>query len=92
MRVNWWDSAREQLADIYVTLTVTEQRAIAATVERVEAELAAEPLDRGEGRGWDGPGRMLRFWYVPPLRVWYVVSAAGVEITEVGRRQSRPPV
>ncbi len=31
---------------------------------------------------------MQRFWYVVPLRVWYVVSVDGVEITAVGKRNT----
>jgi len=85
----WWESAREDFADIYVKLSVTRQRVLAATVERVEATLATTPLDVGEDRGWEGPGRMKRFWYVPPLGIWYVVSAAGVEITSVGERNPK---
>ena len=73
MTVTWWDSARDELADIYVTLSVTRQRVLAATVARIE-----------EDRGWDGPGRQVRWWRVPPLGVWYVVSADGVEIAGFG--------
>jgi len=71
----WTDHALDLLADIYSTLTVTRQRALAATVERVNQELADHPLDVGEGRAFPN-----RVWIVPPVVVWYQVTAAGVEV------------
>ncbi len=83
---NWDYEAREQFARIYARLSVTEQRALADTVERVERALASDPLDCGEERGRDAKGRHLRFWYAPPLGVYFVVTAAGVVITSVRTR------
>lgn len=80
MKLTWLDAALEDLADIYGTLTVTHQRALAATVERVNKELAAHPLDVGEGRAFPN-----RVWIVPPVVIWYKVTAAGVEVGGVTR-------
>ena len=56
------------------------------TVERVEREMASDPFEHGEDRGWDELGRLSRFRYAPPLCIYYAVSAAGVEITSVRTR------
>lgn len=78
MTVVWTDPALDQLADIYVQRPLPEQRALAATVERINRELADDPTTYGEAR--DGS---VRVWFTGPLVVTYRVEAG--DVVRVGR-------
>ena len=84
MNVRWKPSALDQLADYYASLPLPEQRALAATVERINAELAADPLALGESR--DSAGR--RVWFPGPLVVIFRVEARGVFVTHARPQRS----
>ena len=70
MKPFWTENALDQFADIYARLSVTRQRVLAATIDRVNRELTARPLDVGEGREFPD-----RVWIVPPVTIWYKVTA-----------------
>lgn len=60
--VEWKEAALDRLADLYVKAPDAAAReAIARCVERINAQLAANPWGPGEDRG---PGR--RVWFTPP--------------------------
>ena len=86
MTLTWRYFAREEFANIYARLSVTRQRLVAATMERVEKTLASTPLDVGEGRGDDD-----RVWTVPPMMVWYRVTGELVVINSVTPSQPGAP-
>ena len=66
--VEWADSARDQLADIWVAATPEERDHIAAIVERLIRRLENDPLDVGECRAGG-----MRIEICPPLAVsfWF---------------------
>jgi hypothetical protein len=81
MTVAWTDRAYDQLADIYVTATVTDREAIARAVERINARLATDPWFLGEARDDDR-----RVWFHHPLMVIYrVVTGGEVVVSHVAR-------
>ena len=82
MNVTRTNRAYDMLADVYVPLTLTEQRVLTATIPRIDITLAADPFAVGEGRDGD-----LRVWAVPPLLVWYGVFAGEVVVTKITRSQ-----
>ena len=89
MKVVWWPEALKQLADLYEGLTPAQQSRLADAVVYAARELAARPHELGESRDPAGPGLVLRFWYEPPLSVWFFVSPAGVEVASAGVRPGR---
>ena len=86
MIVTWKESARDGLADVYTDgRSVTEQRALAATVERIDRQLADDPASLGEERD---PG--YRTWFTGPLQiVFYLVPGGGVKVVACGHNPPR---
>lgn len=85
MFVIWTGVAEDGLADVYTGLHLFEQRALAATVERINRQLAEAPWDLGEGRE---PG--YRFWVPGPLQlVFRLVPGGGVEVVACGPNPPR---
>jgi hypothetical protein len=83
--VNWKASARDGLADVYTGLHLFEQRALAATVERIDRQLADDPASLGEERD---PG--YRTWFTRPLQiVIYLIPGGGVEVVACGPNPPR---
>ena len=76
MRVIWETTVLDRLADYYARLSVDGQRVIAATVEAVNARLAADPLAVGEGRGEN-----YRVLIRSPLTVYYEIVGQEVRVT-----------
>jgi hypothetical protein len=64
MRVEWTESALDQLADLFVQSDLVVQQEIEATVEAINSVLADDPDELGESRS---AGR--RVWFVHPLVV-----------------------
>lgn len=82
MRVEWAEEALDQLTDIYVTLPLAGQDAMARLVERANQSLAATPDQLGESRKpW------VRVWFVGELMIRYDISPAEQTVTvyEVSR-------
>jgi len=84
--VEWADSARDELADIWVRATPAERERIEPIVLATERDLADAPLIVGESR----VGR-LRLEIRLPLAFWFDVSSAGdrvriVRVIRLGRR------
>jgi hypothetical protein len=65
MRVEWAERCANRLADIYVGLDLTGQRAIAQAIERINATLARDPWELGESRA----NRTRRAWNSGPVSV-----------------------
>ena len=86
MTVYWLARALDGLADVYTDgRSVTEQRALAATVERIDRELADHPWVLGEERE---PGT--RCWFTGPLQlVFRLVPGGGVEVLACGPNPPR---
>ncbi len=72
MFVTWKQRALDRLADIYVTLTLPEQRQLAAHVEWVNRELTEHAWELGESRGADR-----RIWFTDWLVVSYFLIPGG---------------
>ena len=89
MKVVWWPEALRRLADLYEELTPAQQSELADAVVRAARELATRPHELGESRDLVSPGIVLRFWSEPPLSVWFLVSASGVEVASAGVRPGR---
>ncbi|HKA05960.1 MAG TPA: hypothetical protein VKD71_01800 [Gemmataceae bacterium] len=51
--LTWSARALDQLAELYVTLPLEEQRRLAAAVDAFNNRLKSQPLDEGESRGDD---------------------------------------
>jgi hypothetical protein len=76
MRVEWIEEALDQLSDIYVTLTLAEQNAMAREVERINRLLAADPEALGESRSpW------VRVWFVSGLIIRFDITPADQMVT-----------
>lgn len=85
MQVEWKESAIDRLADFYVAASPEDRVAIAAAAERINRELARDPLEHGESR----ESLYRRVWFVPPLVVIFdVVMADGkVVVNHLARRR-----
>ena len=85
MNVEWIAAALDGLSDVYTGLHLFEQRALAATVERINRQLADDPASLGEERD---PG--IRYWFTGPLQiVFYLVPGGGVEVVACGPNPPR---
>lgn len=73
--VEWEESARDELADIWVQATSAERPGIEQAVLAAERELADDPMAVGESR-FDH----VRVEVWEPLTVWYTVSADGSRV------------
>lgn len=83
MRVEWVTEALDQLADLYVVLTLIEQDAMAKSVARINRQLALNPHELGESRTpwvrvWVVDGLMLRFDIDPVEQVVIVYEVSQV--------------
>jgi hypothetical protein len=86
--VEWEDSARDELADIWVEASPDEREKIAALIEQLERDLRREPFDVGESR----TGRV-RVEVRSPLVFWFDVTPDGavVRVIRVRRWRRRKP-
>jgi plasmid stabilization system protein ParE len=85
MFVVWSAKAEDSLADVYTELHLFEQRALAATVQRINRELADNPWALGEERD---PG--YRTWFPGPLQIVFrLVPGGGVQVVECGPNPPR---
>jgi hypothetical protein len=80
-RVIWLVAALDALADVYVTLDLTDQDRVTAAVQALNTRLASNPLDEGESRSGRYritfvDGHVVRFWVDEPTGV--------VRVTAVG--------
>jgi len=80
--LTWSARALDQLAELYVTLPLEEQRQLAAVVDAFNNRLKSRPLDEGESRGDD-----LRIAFTAELTVRFRVneSQRAVRVTYVKR-------
>jgi hypothetical protein len=67
--LTWSSRALDQLAELYITLPLEEQRQLAAAVDAFNNRLKSQPLDEGESRG-DG----LRIAFTAGLSVRFRVN------------------
>ncbi len=75
MRVTWTEDALDKLADIYITLSVDDQREVARTVLRMNRLLAIHPEQLGESRdGWE------RIWFEGRLMTRFEIIPAESEV------------
>jgi plasmid stabilization system protein ParE len=84
--IEWADTARDQLADIWVAATPNERDQIERIIMRLERGLADDPLSVGESRS--GP---LRVEVISPLVIWFNVIGNFVRIIRVTRPQRSTP-
>lgn len=70
--LDWEESARDELADVWVLATPDERDEIEKAVIAAERALHKDPLDVGESRYGN-----LRVLLQPPLTFWYEVSPSG---------------
>jgi len=84
MRVEWLQSAVDDLADIWVRAAGERRRDITIASESVDLDLALDPRNAGESRG----GRQ-RVLFVGPLVVFFRMEADGRTVTVTGVRESR---
>jgi hypothetical protein len=87
MRVEWKGVALDRLADLYVAADPADRDGIERAVERINAALAADPLDLGESRATPNQ----RTWNSDPLTVTFqIIPADGaVVVFHVARRRRR---
>lgn len=78
MTVEWFNSARDHLADYWVQATPAERDAIEAAVLWTEAALQLDPHNLGESRS-----NHLRVVHTPPLSFWFRVVPGGGKVTIV---------
>ncbi len=75
MRVTWTEDAKDRLADLYVTLSLDDQRDITRTVLRINGMLAIRPELLGESReGWQ------RVWFEDRLVIRFEIIPADEEV------------
>jgi hypothetical protein len=68
MRVTWTEDAKDRLADLYITLSLDDQREVAQTVLRMNRLLAIHPDQLGESRdGWE------RVWFEGRLMIRFEI-------------------
>ena len=67
--VDWDETARDELADIWVVATPSDRETIAAIVEATIREIETDPLDVGESRQEN-----LRLAIHLPIALWFSVS------------------
>jgi hypothetical protein len=67
--LTWSSRALDQLAELYITPPLEEQRQLAAAVDAFNNRLKSQPLDEGESRG-DG----LRIAFTAGLSVRFRVN------------------
>jgi hypothetical protein len=72
--VVWRPSAEQQLAALWTS--ATDRNAVTAAANRIDADLARDPLSACESRAGN-----TRFYYVPPLAVYFNVDEAAREVT-----------
>lgn len=85
MKADWTDEALDGLAEVYGGLHPFEQRALAATVERIDREIVETPAPLGEERE---PG--YRIWFQGPLTIVYrLVPGGGVQVVACGPNPPR---
>lgn len=73
--VNWDETTRDRLADIYVAATPEEREIIANEVERLERQLKRDPLEVGESRI-----PFIRVVSCGPLVIWFQVNAEATRV------------
>ena len=78
--VEWTDTARDQLADIWVAAASAERIRFEANIVLFERLLAEDPLAIGESR--EGSSRVA---VVLPLVYWFSVESNAVRIYRVHR-------
>ncbi|HET6573903.1 MAG TPA: hypothetical protein VFG68_09895 [Fimbriiglobus sp.] len=78
----WLETTLDELANLYVAADRPEWERMAAGVERLNARLAADPLDVGESRGGG-----YRVAFLPLLMVSFHVDEVNriVRVTAVSR-------
>jgi len=83
-RVEWLQSALDELATQWTMAASTERQAITAASHALEQRLAEDPAQEGESRS---KGRRITF--VPPLAVTFRVEADARTVTVVQVRVFR---
>ena len=86
MRVEWAERCANRLADIYVGLDRSEQRAVAQAIERINVALARDPWELGESRA----SRTRRAWNSGPVSVVFdIVSDDLVMVQHVAIKRPK---
>jgi hypothetical protein len=83
-RVEWLQSALDELATIWMQADAVLRQAITAASHSIEQRLQRDPLNEGESR----PGGR-RIMFVPPLAVIFRVEADGQTVTVLHVRAFR---
>jgi hypothetical protein len=85
MRVEWVEEALDQLADLYVVLSLVDQDALAKSISRINKTLAINPHELGESRTpW------VRVWFVDGLIVRFDIDPTKQEVTVYEVSRMRP--
>jgi hypothetical protein len=76
MRVAWTEKALDELSDLYVTLSLIEQDAMAKSVAGINRKLAEDPEGVGESRSpW------VRVWFTEGFMLRFDIDPAGQRVT-----------
>jgi hypothetical protein len=86
-RVEWLQSALDELADCWARADSTQRQAITSASHAAEQRLRSDPYDDSESRS-----RGRRITFVPPLAITFRIEADGQTVTVVqvhvyGRRR-----
>jgi plasmid stabilization system protein ParE len=85
MRIEWLQSALNDLAAIWARADSVRRKAITAASHRLDRRLANNPQNAGESRS--GTNRIV---FIGPLIVFFRTEADGRTVTVLGVRESRP--
>jgi plasmid stabilization system protein ParE len=86
MRVEWIQSALNELAALWAKADAVRRKAITAASNQIDQRLASDPKNAGESRS--GTKRIL---FVGPMLVYFRPEADGRTVTVLGVRESRRP-
>jgi plasmid stabilization system protein ParE len=84
MRIEWLQSALNELAAVWARADSARRKAITAASHQIDRRLANNPQNEGESRS--GTKRIL---FVGPLIVYFRIEAGGRTVTILGVRESR---
>ena len=81
-RVEWLQTALDELSDLWLQADSTQRQAITAATHIVEQRLLNDPINEGESRSGNR-----RITFVPPLAVRFQIEADGQTVTVLQVRQ-----
>lgn len=72
MKIYWSETARRELADMWLSAGSDRRRAITAAAQSIDTHLAKDPESAGESRPEN-----VRIFFAPPLGVLFRLEADG---------------